>query len=211
MGTRVCADQDATSRLEQLGVDPEWLRRALLRGDAECRTVSSLAPVGFSGSTRWGRTAEYFREDAVSSGWLQDDARNVARSIHPSGEHCIVVTTGSPGTGVESAKPTTKYPKGSGTASCVEQNYMLDFDADDLRRMGVPPAAEHPMATWLFMFVVEGNVIYSELSLPDAISDDGVIISWVERIILKPIDLGPAAPLEDEGPRQPVDVPVSRR
>lgn len=210
MSARVRVDQEARSRLAELGIDPEWARRALLGGDAEARTVSALAPVGFKGSVRWGKTAEFFREGTVSHEWLQDDTLNIARSIHPSGEHCVVVTTGGPGTGIEEATPSTKYPKGPGTAASIEQNYMLDFEPEDLRRLGLPPATDQPMATWLFMFAVEGSTIYAEVSLPDVISEGGMITSWAERIILDPIDLAPAQPVED-APRQPVDVPVNRR
>jgi hypothetical protein len=119
--------------------------------------------------------AEYFREEMCSREWIADDFQNVARTISPDGTFCIVVTTGSKGTGVEGSHPTTKYPKGSGTAACVESNYMIDFAPEDLRKMGISPAAGQAIATWLLLFNVEGNVMFAELSMPDSMSDDGHI------------------------------------
>jgi hypothetical protein len=94
MRTLIHTDEGAISRLEQLGLEDGWIRRALLRGNAECRTVSPLAPKGFAGVTRWGRSAEYFREEMCSHEWITDDFQNVARTISPDGTFCIVVTTG---------------------------------------------------------------------------------------------------------------------
>lgn len=212
MSALVHVDQEATSRLEQLGLKPEWINRALRRGDAESRTVSLLAPKGFEGVTRWGRVAEYFREDLCGRKWIADDFQNVARSINPDGEMCIVVTTGSKGTGIEDANPSTKYPKGTGTAACVEQNYVLDFAPEDLKALGLRRTASPSMRTWLLMFAVENNTIYAELSLPEAISGDGFIASWRERIILPAIDLGPTEfTTGDSTSPDPVVVPISRR
>ncbi|MGI9001971.1 MAG: hypothetical protein ACR2GH_09900 [Pseudonocardia sp.] len=205
-------DQEATSRLAKLGLKLEWISRALLRGDAESRTVSLLAPKGFEGTTRWGRVAEYFREDLCGRGWTPDDFQNVARSISPDGETCVVVTTGSKGTGLEGANPTTKYPKGAGMAAGVEQNYMLDFAPEDMKALGMTSTESTSMRTWLLMFMSEGNKIYNELSLPEVMSEDGHIASWRERIIMPAIDLGPDGFTagNSAGP-DPVVVPVSRR
>jgi hypothetical protein len=205
-------DDEAVSRLEQLGLEVESIERALLRGDAEARTISQLAPKGFEGTVRWGRASEFLREDLCGQGWTPDDTQNIARSISPEGSDCIVVTTGAKGTGVQGADPTTKYTKGSGTVACVEANYLLDFAPEDLRKMGLigRPAAD--MRTWFLLFLVAGDTIYAELSLPDVISKDGQITSWRERILLPPINLGPSTFPDDEtGPTDPIDIPVSRR
>jgi len=203
---------EAVSRLEQLGLESEWIERSLLRGDAESRTISQLAPKGFEGTVRWGRTSEYLREDLCGRGWVPDNTQNIARSINPAGTDCIVVTTGAKGTGVEGPDPTTKYTKGSGTAACIETNYMLDFTPEDLRKMGVIAKPAVDMRTWFLLFRVDGNTIYAEVSLPDAISEDGQVTSWRERILLAPIDLGPTTlPTDESGPTDPVIVTVSRR
>ncbi|MGH4011040.1 MAG: hypothetical protein ACRDTH_23255 [Pseudonocardiaceae bacterium] len=213
MSVLIHIGDEALSRLEQLGLKDEWFRRALLRGDAESRTVSPLAPKGFEGTTRWGRSAEFLREELCANRWLPDDFQNIARSVHPAGEFCIVVTTGGVGTGREEAHPFTKYPKGSGIAACVESNYVIDFDPEDLAKLGIPPTVKDSVITWFLLFTVEDNQIWSELSLPEAISADGQIISWVERILFPPIDLGPNEPVSGgfTKPMDPVDVPVSRR
>jgi hypothetical protein len=213
MGALVHLGGEAVSRLEELGLSYSGIRRALLRGDAESRTVSQLAPKGFEGLMRWGRVAEDLREDLCAQGWTPDDTQNIARSISPSGEVSVVVTTGGHGTGVEgSVDPTTKYTKGAGVAASVEANLMLDFDPEDLRALGIPVRSDGPMQTWFLMFAVDGNTTYSEVSLPDAISEDGRITRMRERIILPPIVTTPTDFLgEGDGPSDPVDVPVSRR
>ena len=214
MAVVVHVEDKATSRLQELGLQEGWVTRALQRGDAESRTVSQLAPKGFEGMTRWGRAAEYFREEVCAQKWTPDDTKNVARSISPSGELSVVVTTGSKGTGVESAEPTTKYTKGIGfVASVVANAFMLDFDPEFLAATGVRARPDVPVQTWFLMFMVERGKLYSEVSLPDAIDEAGVITSWRERIIIPVIDLGPVVEIGDEevGPIDPVNVPVSRR
>lgn len=212
MVAQVHVGDEAMSRLEQLGLQSAWIERALYRGDAESRTVSQLAPKGFEGTIRWGRVSEYLREDLCGRGWVPDDTLNIARSINPAGTDCIVVTTGAKGTGVVGLDPTTKYTKGSGTAACIETNYMLDFAPEDLHKMGVVGKPAVDMRTWFLLFLVDGNMIYAEVSLPDAISEDGQITSWRERIVVGPFDLGPTTfSPEESGPTDPVNVPVSRR
>ena len=164
----------ALSQLEQLGLKDDWLRRALQRGDAEAGTVSPLAPKGFEGMTRWGRSAEFLREELCANAWFRDDFQNIARSVHPDGEFCIVVTTGAKGTGREDTdNPETKYPKGPGIAACVELNYMIDFDPEDLAKVGIQPTIDQPLTTWLLLFSVEDNQIWFELSRPKFISSEG--------------------------------------
>lgn len=203
---------EAMSRLDELGLQSDWIERALLRGDAESRTVSQLAPKGFEGIVRWGRASEYLREDLCGRGWVSDDTQNIARSINLAGTDCIVVTTGAKGTGIDGLDPTTKYTKGAGTAACIETNYMLDFAPEDLVRMGIVGRPASDLRTWFLLFRVDGELIYAEVSLPDVISEDGQITSWRERILVGPFNLDPSSfPLDETGPMDPVDVPVRRR
>jgi hypothetical protein len=215
LGAIEYVDEHAVNRLGELGVDLAWIIRSLQRGDAEARTVSLLAPKGFEGTTRWGRSAEAFREETTEAGWTPDDTLNIARSVNPAGDLSIVVTTGSKGTGEAEKSPSTKYNKGSGVAASVATNALvLDFDAEFLAKTGLPSAeAAAKMQTWFLLFLLVGNKIYSELSLPDAIGQDGFITSWRERIINPVIELGPDLVIgeDDTGPTDPVNVPVSRR
>jgi hypothetical protein len=212
MGALVHIGHEAESRLEQLGLRAEWIERALARGDAEARTVSQLAPKGFEGTVRWGRSSEFLREDLCSRSWTPDDTLNIARSVSPDGEDCIVVTTGGKGTGLHGPDPTTKYTKGSGTAAAIETNLMLEFEPEDLQRLGIAAKPAPDMRTWFLLFLLADETIYAEVSLPDSISEDGMITSWRERIILDPIQLGPEVLGDSEtGPTDPLDIPVSRR
>lgn len=212
MSVVIHTGDEARARLEQLGLKEEWLQRALQRGDAEARAVSPFAPKGFAGLTRWGRSAEFFREEVCANGWWSDDFQNIARSVHPDGEFCIVVTTGGEGTGREEVEhPQTKYVKGPGTAACVEQNYMINFDAEDPADISILPTAKRSIITWFLLFVIDGDELWFELSCPEAFSDGH--ITWIERILFPPIDLGPDEPIAGgfTEPTGPVDVPVSRR
>lgn len=205
---------EAVSRLEQLGLQAEWIERAILRGDAEARTVSQLAPKGFEGTVRWGRTAEFLREDLCGRSWTPDDTLNIARSVSPDGKDCVVVTTGAKGTGLVGPDPKTKYTKGAGTAACIEANLMLDFEPEDLAQLGLSSPASPDMRTWFLLFFLADQAVYAELSLPDAISEDGSITSWRERIIIfDVIDLGasPFPSSQESGPTDPLDIPVGRR
>ena len=51
---------------------------------------------------------------------------------------------------------------------------------------------DEALATWLLLYNVADEQVRAELSLPNGMSERGFVGSWIERIILPPIELNPA-------------------
>jgi hypothetical protein len=192
MACRVLVEDQAVDRLAELGLSVEVLERVVRRADAEASTCTPLDPPIMEGLTRWGRTTRFLREELIPAGWRYDNPRNLARTIHPSGEFAIVATSGDELTAVVQLLPTTKYPKGFATIRAVEDNEQLAFDFGDFDLPGEGRALDGgALLTWFMLFHADADGFRVEVSLPDSIVD-GRIASWVERIIL------PLFPCDDD-------------
>ena len=182
---RVRVEDEAIDGLTELGLTLEIVERVVRRADAEASTCTALDPPIMAGLTRWSRTTRYLREELIPAGWRYDNPRNLARTIHPSGEFAIVATSGDELTGMVGLLPTTKYSKGYATIKAVEDNGQLAFDFGDFDLGPYSDRAVAPgsLLTWFMLFRVDDDGFRVELSLPDGIVD-GRITSWAERIIL---------------------------
>lgn len=190
-------------RLAELGMSADQLTRAVLRADAEAKLCSDLDPPTMEGLSRWGRTVRFLREELVPEGWGYDNPKQFCRTLHPSGEFAIVVSSGDQHTGVEGPDPSTKYPKGETALRAVEMNgqlvlWALGGQTDD--DTGDDKSAAQVKRTWYLLYRVTTNLIYLELCLPTAI-EDGLIRGCDERIILPPVQRheDPALPDEESG------------
>lgn len=193
MTTLVHEADKAIDRLAELDLNADLIERVVRRADAEVSTCTRLDPPIMAGILRWGRTTRFLREELSSAGWRYDNPRNLSRTIHPSGEFTVVVTTGDEMTAVADVMPRTKYPKGFATASAIAMNEQLAFDYEDLVTED-PEGEAHgigDLLTWLLLFHIDDEGFHVELSLPDCIID-GQITSWAERIIL------PVFPRDDD-------------
>jgi hypothetical protein len=182
MTALVLVKRKAVDRLAELGLSIALIERVVRRADADVATFTELDPPIMLGLTRWGRVSRYLREELVPEGWTYDNPRNLARTIHPSGEFAIVAATGDELTGLEGLLPTTRYRKGDATVQAVAVNEQLTFDFGDDFTAEVTSAAR-ALLTWILLFFEDEAEIRVELSLPDGI-EDGRITSWAERIIL---------------------------
>lgn len=209
----VRVDFEAVDRLRNMDLTVDKVHRALLRADAEARQSNDLEPPNLGGINRWGKGVRFLREELLPDGWGFDNSRLFCRTVHPSGEFAIVVSSGDDFVGefIPGCSPTTKYNKGQTVVRAVVNNEQLawDFGTDGEREATPGDAA---ILTWFLLFRVTDDQIYAELSLPSAI-DGGAISDWAERIILPPIDLENADrtvedPPDDEGG---YDVDVSMR
>jgi hypothetical protein len=206
----VLVKRKAVDRLAELGLSIGLIERVVRRADADVATFTELDPPIMLGLTRWGRVSRYLREELVPEGWTYDNPRNLARTIHPSGEFAIVAATGDELTGLEGLLPTTRYRKGDATVQAVAVNEQLTFDFGDDFTADVTSAAR-ALLTWFLLFFEDEAEIRVELSLPDGI-EDGRITSWAERIIMPSFarDQVTMLPLFDV-PEERVVVEVSRR
>jgi hypothetical protein len=182
---------DAVARLEQLGLTVEDLVHALKAGDAEARAWTEAAPPIMSGMARWGRTNEALRIRLMrkSGAWIYKNPRNLPLTINEPLSMAMVATTGDAGTGDQRYGPSTKYAKGVTVVEAVEQNEQLAlFSSVDPevvgKALGAVAGAASGLKTWIYLYHVTPEGIFSELSLPETISDDGYIDTWRERIIV---------------------------
>lgn len=185
----------ATSRLAGLGLSVEDLEFALRGADAEARMWSRLAPPAMAGMARWGKTNELLRLRLLRRAWSHDNPKGLPRTISPGRDFAIVATAGDAATGISQGRPTTRYAKGIETARAVEQNVQLAFDfagVDIGRALAAAVNEDEALATWLLLYNVTDEQIHAELSLPNGMSERGFVGSWIERIILPPIELNPA-------------------
>jgi hypothetical protein len=182
-------DDDAAARLAALALTVENLVSALRAGDAEARAWTEAAPPNMSGMARWGRTNEALRIGLArkSEDWTYRNPRNLPLTVNESIGVAIVATSGDGGTGDPKWSPCTKYAKGVAVAKAVEQNEQLalfsDVDLEIGKALGAVAAAPNSLRTWIYLYRVTADGIFSELSLPETITDDGYIDKWRERII----------------------------
>jgi hypothetical protein len=180
VSVQVFIEEQADDRLAELDLTPDILQRVIRRADAEAHLCTPFDPPLLEGLTRWGRATRYLREELVPLGWTYDNPRNFARTIHPSGEFAIVVTTGDDMTGVPGTVPGTKHPKGLATMLAVGANLQLAFDFGPQFHQN-----DGGVVTWFLLFYADGPRYQMELSLPGGFAD-GTITHWDERIILTP-------------------------
>jgi hypothetical protein len=190
-------DDDAATRLATLALTVENLVAALMAGDAEARAWTEAAPPNMSGMARWGRTNEALRIGLAkkSKDWTYRNPRNLPLTINEPVGVAIVATSGDGGTGDPKWSPCTKYAKGVAVAKAVEQNEQLvlfsEVDVEVGKALGAVAASSNSLRTWIYLYRVTPDGIFSELSLPESITDDGYIDKWRERIIV------PMYPFED--------------
>ena len=174
----------AVDRLADLGLSVDLVERVVRQADAEVSMCTELDPPILAGLTRWAKTSRFLREELIPDGWTYDNPRNLARTIHPSGEFAIVAATGDELTGLADVLPGTRYRKGDATIAAVEANEQLAFDFPDLD-VTDSVAGTPAILTWVLLFHADEDEFRVELSLPDRI-EDGRITRWAERIILPP-------------------------
>jgi hypothetical protein len=217
MSVRVRVEAEAVDRLAELGLSVEIVQRTIQRADAEAALCTPMDPPSMEGWTRWGRTTRYLREELVPAGWAFDNPRNLARTVHPSGEFAVVATSGDAMTGRAQGRPTTRNPKGEATERAVQVNEQLTLDLGNLIRLPGSGRTDDTwdLRTWYLLYYADREEFRVELSLPATIQN-GWITDWIERIILPPLPrqdtpvAAPASP-DDEDPFGEIVVEVNRR
>jgi len=194
MGTKLFGPE----RLADLDLSVHTIDVALRKADAATNAGSDLDPPIMEGLNRWGLTTRYLREALVTAGWSYDNPRNLARTIHPSGDFAVVVTTGDESTGLPHRTPGPKHPKGFATELAVLGNNQLTLELGPLVPTVPQSRAIHasPPRTWFLLFYVDIDSFRAEVSLPECFAD-GRITKWAERILLPPIQRAPHAAVAD--------------
>ncbi len=180
------------ARLAELDLSVEVIATALRRADSAADGCNELDPPILQGLLRWARTTRYLREQLIGAGWSYDNPRNLARTIHPSGEFAVVIATGDDRTGRPDVASGPRHPRGYATEQAVSANTQLSFDFGSLlqvTRTGQAGGGD-PLRTWLLLFSSDEHDFHVEVSMPEAY-EDGRITAWTERILLPPIPRQP--------------------
>jgi hypothetical protein len=195
----------AERKLHQLGLDVSMIDEVLLYGNAEAATYTTFDAPGAGEYARWSREVRRITELLVLDDWNRINPDNQPTMVHPSSQWCLVVTSGSSGTGVRYATPTTKNPKGRSIREAVAENAELAL----LRPQDVDPALAGLRETWMLMTYVNINdQIQSEISLPSDMEGDQ-ITAWEHRILIPTIDPSPGPEVqggEEEPPSYDFDI-----
>ena len=130
--TMVTTVLSGLERLAELGLSVEVIARALRRGDQQTASCTALDPPIMEGLLRWGRTTAFLREELIPLGWSFDNPRNLARTIHPTGEFAIVIATGDEGTGLAGHEAGPRHAKGYATEQAIHANGQLSFEFGSL-------------------------------------------------------------------------------
>lgn len=199
--------ESVARRLHALGLDLALLQEAIFRGQLKRDMCTAHHPATLGGIYAWGETNGALREITALRGWSRSDASNICRTISPDGKVAVTAIGGDENTGNRHRSPTTSRPRGAAGIQIVERNQQLSLFGEDEASNVQKEIGQQPQ-TWYLLYRREGSKVFSELSLPIVVSDDGVIKHWQERIILPVIDLtdGPSSGNEDHGPAFDVDV-----
>ncbi|SDR90934.1 hypothetical protein [Actinopolymorpha singaporensis] len=197
-----------------MGLNVESIHDALRFGEAESATYTDDDAPGSSESARWSRHVRRMTEILKPEGWKRLNPMNQPTLVHPNNKHCLVVTSGTAGTGILNGKPTNRNPKGTSIRQAVKDNRSIGGYHD----VNVLISAETLNAslaglreTWLLMTYVDvhGSLL-SEVSLPEEMANEHVTV-WTHRIIIPivdPFDRGSGRNREEP---PGYDFPVARR
>jgi hypothetical protein len=197
-----------TQRLQQLDLREELLLDAVQYGQRYAVDCTLNDPPILAGVEAWGKTTRFIRDRLMPLNWERDNARNYATTIHPSGRFAIAACGGDANTGLRDKTPSTRSDKGPATKGAIADNQLSFADyssefTDDFPR---------PKQTWLLLYYRDERTQETrvELSLPVAMSDEGFVSSWRERIILSAIPFVPVA-IPEETQEQSIQVNIERR
>ena len=201
---------DVHARLAALSLNEEALIHTAQRWHLSWSSFTlNHPPIGI-GISAWTEAVAALREQLLPQGWARSDEKNYALVIHPDRTMAINVATGDLGTGQVDATPSNKAPKGVSTADAIsvnQQQLELDLPVPDMPHVW----GEDGPLTWFLLLHRAGNEIRCELSLPSAMSPDGRITRWQERIIISAIPLDDAE-IEMQAPQGPdLEIDVKRK
>lgn len=198
---------------------PDLADRVLLRAQAVARGFDTrLHPPGSAGQVRYIESVRFLSELLIPRGWRPRRENQVCRLVDHGRRKALVVQSGDIATGlprwVAGRDPKTKYPRGEAVLRAVAANdqptlpLLGDESADEL----APLPTISQLRTWFFLVHVDARSIRSEISLPQAWNDGGIVNAWQDRIILPELSNDGTA-IDDEfgGPEDgngDIDFPV---
>ncbi len=178
------------AELHRLGLDRDELLEVIDAAKWGRNNWTQWDPPGYAGWNQYGLGTRSLRMVLIENRpakqkWLMDNRGGLCRTIHPTGEMAIVVSSGTPQTGDQNRWPKTLNPKGElslrGFRINKSQGELFQSDA----------GATDPWL-WFLLIHVRGDEVFAELSLPLDVDETGRASDWLKRIIIRP-----RSPLDD--------------
>lgn len=201
-GESTLQEQRRVTRLHDLSLTEEVLRESLGYGHSHWAECTQNDPATLPGYVMWGKTIRRLRELLKPQGWTIDNRENCQLTVHPLGQFAIMVVAGDSGTGNSTREPATRYERGPATRKLFPSSQLSFL----FYHLSQPP----PREIWMLLHHHDPTgILMAELSLPLAVTEDGYVTGWRERIILDLEELNPigqVVPRTDTPPA--IDVPV---
>lgn len=205
----VFAGPRATARLHTLGLYEADLIMAVRAAELDRRSCSPLEPSIASGLKAWFAGVRTLAEQLVVRGWVKTETKGLPRVLNPATRVAVAIVSGDEGTGIASAEPKSKTPKGAQSIFLVHSN-ELQYSLFEEPRYQSMPAEEEQITWWLLIYSDGADVVRAELSLPVGMGEDRRLSVWKDRIILELGDLSlPPGRRDEEEP--PIEFEINIR
>lgn len=212
------AEHEVRNRLAELGLSEEILVHAVEVGYLAFSSCAENHPPQVPGFWAWGEAVRALREQLIPAGWTRCNDDNFPLTISPDGSLAIAVATADDVTGTIEGEPSTRSAKGSTTFEAVEANVLqltlnLRFEeVEEQEKQQQEKQAAPLRATWFLLMHRAGHEVRCELSLPSTFNEQGRLVGWSERILLRPIPLDPVVnPVTPPQDQPDLDIAVLRR
>ena len=199
-------------RLNELGLNEEVLRGAVLQGHLNRMGLSAQHPKIYLSLNMWGEIVAALRSGLRPLGWVAMEENNFPQTVHEKLNLSIVVQSGTKETGIFPGKdPTCRSKKGWNTEESVKANFQLSlFEIPNvqIKKQG----SKKTIQTWILLHYRDVNLqeIRLELSRP-LLMEDGKFKKFAERIILNSIPFGDES-VEINAPSGPdIEVDIRRK
>jgi hypothetical protein len=191
----VVEPDEVNAKLSKLGLTAEVLRQAV--GEAAQAKFQTTVnhPATAGGSMQWFEAVRSLRDQLIpisAERWEANNSLNRGLVVNPKRGVVLGVAGGDANTGIPSADPTTRSPKGNTTKDAVITNQMRFEEFREYFGALNPKTIKELGTLWLLLIFVnvESGQARSELSRPIHWGDaERRPVGFSPRIILPPVDL----------------------
>jgi hypothetical protein len=210
--------EDVDRQLAELGLIVKEMELPVVRAVLARNLCTPNHPRIYLGMTSWGEgNAEVRRVlGKKKTPWTIYEKQNIPRAVNPEKTMAITLLagdyrTGSPDRNVTPQPKRRRKEAGKKLVVNNVQSFLPGMEPEE------DPDAKAQLwyLLWYRKTNQQGDFVYSELSLPTAVADDGTIDAYLQRIVLPVIDMS-QGPGPDSGDGRDdvdpdLDVPVFQR
>jgi hypothetical protein len=190
---------DAPRMLASLGIRLEWLDDAIRSGvEAATSTTADEPPVA-AGFKNWmARVGTLRQRLRMEAGWVRFDQLNIPLVHNPDKTIALGVMLGNEIAGFSyGGQAASKHAKGPAYAKITAANHTIPL-LTRAETAGPGQLEDEELAGLNVWFLLTNSVplngdlhVYREVSLPAPTTEGSKITTWLARILLPPMNLGP--------------------